>query len=130
MIMDRASLSRSRLILAWSMPCDSRAPWYSAFSLKSPSERAVAMRFSISGICSFSSTLTSALILLYPARVMGMRSDMATDSRFDPLRAAQKKRPPLGDLPPAYIFDHQTVGVKGGPWLDGGHRKTLYSRRN
>ena len=62
---------------ACNIPCDSRAPWYSAFSLKSPSLRAAATRFEIAGICTVSISSNSARSFSYPVRVMGTMSLMS-----------------------------------------------------
>src|SRR5437870_3749313 len=59
-------------------PCSSRAAWYSAFSLRSPISRAVAMRLAISIMSTFFMRSSSPFFFSYPSRDMGMRSmDMA-----------------------------------------------------
>jgi len=45
---------------AWSMPWSSRAAWYSAFSLRSPISRAVAIRLVTSIISLFAMRSSSA----------------------------------------------------------------------
>src|SRR5207249_848258 len=83
---------------------------YSAFSLRSPSLRALAIRSAILGISTWSRWSSSAFNLSYPVRVIGIKSDISQTPTQNPPSA--KKRGLRSPQTDAHILPYPFNAVK------------------